>query len=103
MWLCRPCRRAFAFYMGYIPTRPTCHTVMTKHYTNGDITVIWKPELCRHSGICARGLPTVFRPRLKPWIDLTPADSATIAAQVERCPSGALSWSRNEPANSSGS
>ena len=68
---------------------------MTKHYSNGDITVVWKPGLCQHSGICARGLPAVFRPALKPWIDLTPAHTATIVAQVERCPSGALSWIRN--------
>ena len=72
---------------------------MIKHYTNDDITVVWKPDLCRHSGICVRGLPAVFRPRLRPWIDLTPADSQTIAAQVERCPSGALSWFKNDHAN----
>lgn len=68
---------------------------MSKHYTNGEVTVVWQPELCQHSGICARGLPAVFRPRLKPWIDLAPADSATITAQVEKCPSGALSWFKN--------
>ena len=68
---------------------------MTKQYSNGEVTVVWKPELCQHTGICARGLPAVFRPRLKPWIDLTPADSKTITDQVERCPSGALSWFKN--------
>ena len=68
---------------------------MMKHYTNGDVTVVWKPELCQHSGICVRGLPSVFRPKLKPWIDLTPSDSKTITDQVERCPSGALSWFKN--------
>ena len=67
---------------------------MTKRYSNGEITVVWKPDLCQHSGICARGLPAVFRPRLKPWIDLAPADSATIEAQVAKCPSGALSIER---------
>ncbi len=68
---------------------------MTKNYTNGEVTVVWKPDLCQHTGICARGLPAVFRPKLKPWIDLTPSDSRTITDQVERCPSGALSWFRN--------
>lgn len=76
---------------------------MIKHYTNGDITVVWKPNVCIHSGICARGLPTVFRPRTTPWIDLTPADSATIAAQVDRCPSGALTWIRNGSSDPSAS
>ena len=70
---------------------------MTKHYTNGEITVVWKPDLCRHTGICARGLPIVFKPAYRPWINLAPADSDTIAEQVDRCPSGALTWHRNEP------
>jgi len=68
---------------------------VTKHYTNGDITVVWKPDICQHSGICARGLGKVFDPRRKPWIELQHADSDTIAAQVDKCPSGALSWTRN--------
>jgi len=70
---------------------------LTKHYTNGEITVVWTPALCQHSGVCFRGLPAVFDPRRRPWIQLAPSDSTTIAAQVDRCPSGALSWFRNEP------
>ena len=66
-----------------------------KQYTNGDMTVVWKPELCEHSGLCARGLPDVFNPRRRPWIELHHADSATVIGQVEKCPSGALSWFRN--------
>ena len=69
---------------------------MTKHYSNGEITVIWKPALCQHSAICARGLPAVFNPRRRPWIELEHADAKTIAAQVERCPSGALSWEQTK-------
>jgi len=68
---------------------------MTKRYSNGEITVIWQPDLCRHSGICARGLPLVFNPRQHPWIQLEHADSETIAAQVSRCPSGALSYTKD--------
>lgn len=63
-----------------------------RKYTNGDVTVIWKPEICRHSGVCVRGLPLVFNPRRRPWIELQHADTDTITAQVNRCPSGALSW-----------
>ena len=65
---------------------------MTKRYSNGEVTVIWQPGLCRHTGICARGLPLVFDPRRRPWIELEHADTDTITAQVERCPSGALTW-----------
>lgn len=66
-------------------------TDIVKRYSNGEITVVWRPSICRHSGICARGLPAVFDPRRRPWIVLAHSDSATIRAQVARCPSGALS------------
>lgn len=67
----------------------------TIRYTQGDLTVRWKPNRCTHSGICVRGLPKVFDVKRKPWIDMTAAEQAEIIAQVERCPSGALSWERN--------
>ena len=69
---------------------------MVKRYSNEDVTVVWKPDLCRHTGICARGLPQVFSPARRPWIELQHADTSTITAQVERCPSGALSWVTKE-------
>ena len=71
------------------------HSIV-KRYANSEVTVIWKPDLCRHSGICARGLPQVFNPRRRPWIELQHADSETIVEQVKRCPSGALSWEKTQ-------
>ena len=68
---------------------------IVKRYSSGGITVIWKPALCQHGGICARELPTVFNPRRRPWIQLEYVDLATVTAQVDRCPSGALSWERD--------
>ena len=69
---------------------------MTKHYSNGEVTVLWQPDICHHSGICARGLPLVFDPRRRPWVELEHADTASITAVVDRCPSGALSWQKND-------
>lgn len=63
----------------------------THHYSNGDITVIWKPDTCIHSGICFKGLPGVFDPRRKPWIEMDQATTDQIIEQVKKCPSGALS------------
>lgn len=63
-------------------------------YDNGEIRVIWRPALCAHSGVCVGGLPAVFRPGARPWIDLAGTPSDRIVAQVEQCPSGALSWER---------
>ncbi len=65
---------------------------MEKKYQREDLEVIWKPELCIHSGICARGLPKVFDPNRRPWIDLSNAEIDQIKLQVEECPSGALSY-----------
>ena len=66
----------------------------TRAYENGEIRVIWRPAVCAHSGVCVRGLAEVFRPRERPWIDLGGAPSDRIVAQVDQCPSGALSWER---------
>lgn len=71
---------------------------VTKKYDNGEITVVWKPGLCIHSTNCAKGLPEVFNPQVKPWINAKGASSETIMAQVDKCPSGALSYFRNDGA-----
>ena len=39
-----------------------------KEYSNGEITVYWKSELCIHSANCLIGLPEVFNSKKKPWI-----------------------------------
>jgi uncharacterized Fe-S cluster protein YjdI len=69
---------------------------MVKTYSNDDVTVTWQPALCHHTGICFRGLATVFNPGRRPWIELHHADTDTITGQVDRCPSGALTWVRKD-------
>lgn len=68
----------------------------THKYSNGEITIIWQPQICIHSGICARGLIEVFDPRRKPWIVMSASDTETIKAQILKCPSGALSYIEEE-------
>lgn len=70
---------------------------ITKHYTHGDITVVWKPELCQHSTKCFRSLPAVFDLRVKPWIRPENADSEMVIQVVQQCPSGALSMMQGAP------
>ena len=65
--------------------------MVRKEYTNGEITIVWKPEKCIHSANCVKGLPAVFDNTRKPWIDPQAADSQAIINQVAKCPSGALS------------
>jgi len=64
-------------------------------YANDDITVVWKPELCKHSGRCVTQLPQVFDLKAHPWIDVKGADTKTIIEQVAKCPTGALSIKNN--------
>ncbi len=63
----------------------------TKQYPKEDVKVVWEPSKCIHSGNCARGLPNVFRPKDKPWIQVEHAYKDDIVDQVSKCPSGALS------------
>ena len=65
---------------------------IVREYTNGELTVIWKPGLCIHAGVCVRMLPQVYRPRLRPWVDATRATTRQLIEQIECCPSGALSY-----------
>lgn len=62
-----------------------------KEYSNGEVTVLWKPDLCIHSGICLRGLPNVFNLKQRPWVNMTAATSEEIVDLVRECPSKALS------------
>lgn len=32
-------------------------------YTNGELTIVWQPELCQHAGICVKMLPNVYHPK----------------------------------------
>jgi hypothetical protein len=63
----------------------------SKEYSNGEITILWKPEKCIHAGICVKTLPAVYNPQEKPWIKLQNASSEELIHQVAKCPSGALS------------
>ncbi|CAN5497947.1 hypothetical protein BH10BAC2_BH10BAC2_28340 [soil metagenome] len=69
--------------------------VKTHKYSNGEVTVVWKPETCIHSAICFRGLHDVFDPQKRPWININGATTDKIVEQVRKCPSGALSYFMN--------
>ena len=68
---------------------------ITKQYSNGEVTVVWKPDICIHSGICVKGLHSVFNTKASPWININGAGTDEIIKQVEACPSGALSYYMN--------
>lgn len=59
-------------------------------YRTEQIAVHWNASRCIHSGNCVRGLPLVFQPSERPWINVDAANAAEIAEVVAHCPSGAL-------------
>ncbi len=66
-----------------------------KEYSNGELTVVWKPGLCFHAKECVHGLPGVFKPKDKPWIQAENASAEALMETIDKCPSGALSWYNN--------
>ena len=61
-------------------------------YEAPGIIVTFAPDVCRHTGVCLRGLPAVFDVKRKRWVRPELASPADVAAQVSRCPSGALQY-----------
>ncbi len=67
-----------------------------KHYTNGEITIVWNSDLCTHVAYCFTELPEVFDPSERPWINAKGAGTQRIIEQVNRCPTGALTFFYND-------
>ena len=65
-------------------------------YSNGELTIIWQPDLCQHSGICVNTLPQVYNPKERPWVKIENATTDELIAQINKCPSGALSYRLNK-------
>ncbi len=63
-----------------------------KEYSNGELTVIWKPKLCIHAAECVKALPQVYDPKKKPWITAENASKEELIEQINKCPSGALTY-----------
>jgi uncharacterized Fe-S cluster protein YjdI len=69
---------------------------MKRVYHNDGITIYWDSSKCIHSGKCFSGLPEVFRPGKRPWVNIDAADALKIKRAIDRCPSGALTCKLNE-------
>ncbi len=63
-----------------------------KEYSNGEVTVFWRSELCIHSANCLIGLPEVFNTRKRPWINVHASDSKAIMKIIDTCPSRAITY-----------
>ncbi|KPK80683.1 MAG: hypothetical protein AMS27_16430 [Bacteroides sp. SM23_62_1] len=68
-----------------------------RDYTNGEITVHWRPNYCIHATTCYRELIEVFNPRKRPWVDMQGAPTERIIEIVRKCPTRALTYDWSDP------
>ena len=64
-----------------------------ENYQGKTITIHDNRGICAHAGRCTDGLPSVFRLKEEPWIDPDATSADEIIATIQKCPSGALSYS----------
>lgn len=67
-----------------------------RDYTNGEITVFWRPKKCIHATTCFRELRSVFNPGRRPWVDMSGAPTEEIIRVVDLCPTKALYYKLNK-------
>ena len=64
-------------------------------YSNDEITVICRPELCQNSRVCCKEMPEVFNQKPERWDDANGISTESIIEQIKKCPAGALSFFYN--------
>jgi len=65
-------------------------------YVGEKITVLFNGGVCAHAAHCVNDLPAVFKIDADPWIQPDSASVEELVAQIDKCPSGALSYSIND-------
>jgi CDGSH-type Zn-finger protein/uncharacterized Fe-S cluster protein YjdI len=66
-------------------------------YKGKNITVQYDAQRCIHAEECVRGLPGVFNPGAKPWVQPDHAEAQALATVIQRCPTGALHYQAVDP------
>lgn len=65
-------------------------------HTGKTIDISYDVGRCIHAEACVHGLPAVFDPARKPWIDPDRAPADAVTAVIHRCPTGALHYRRKD-------
>ena len=70
------------------------HMPKRLQYKSENIVVTYDLKKCIHAAKCVHGLPSVFDPNKKPWVEPANASADELAAVIHTCPSGALQYER---------
>jgi len=65
-----------------------------KTYSNKGLTISWESGKCKHAAECVKNAGNVFKPREKPWVQMENGSNDDIMSAIDKCPSGALSYSK---------
>ena len=68
----------------------------TRTYSGQDVDISFDPRRCIHAERCVRGLPGVFDPKRRPWVDPDGASADEVVEAVRQCPTGALTAARHD-------
>lgn len=63
-------------------------------YPGAAIDVVWDGRLCIHVSECTRARGELFVSGRNPWCEPDGSEADLVAAVIERCPTGALSYTR---------
>lgn len=61
-------------------------------YKGKEITIAYDSDRCIHAKECVRGAPETFDTQAKPWVQPENSAADTLAAVIQRCPTGALHY-----------
>ncbi len=71
-------------------------TERTSTYEGEKLSIVYDRELCIHVGECGRGNKTLFDASKDPWCHPDAVDVEEAVDVVERCPTGALVYTRKD-------
>jgi CDGSH-type Zn-finger protein/uncharacterized Fe-S cluster protein YjdI len=67
-----------------------------KRYEGKEATVTWDKRLCIHGGECGRAESVLFAAKRQPWCDPDLATLEEVEDVCQRCPTGALAYTRSD-------
>ena len=65
-------------------------------YEGEQLTVRYDVKRCIHARECVSGLPQVFDPEKRPWVDPDNTNADALATVIMDCPTGALHFDRKD-------